>query len=144
MSGMGHTAYASRITYIDAISAMLAKTIEYPAQQKRYPHTSPEVPPSIKPNKVEASSISHVLMSVQAKPSVEMNRKFRCMLSTPVVKDCVDPTHIQDLRFTKSAHVIFILYCPGVLAPQSHFKGLLAIMIATDDHAGLVDRHAEV
>jgi hypothetical protein len=83
---------------MDAISAIEAKTSMYPIHTKKYPHTMPAVPPFSSEKKLVLllecvsnverrmsrvggrayiKEISHVLMSVQAKPSVEMNRKFR-------------------------------------------------------------------
>jgi hypothetical protein len=81
--------------YIEAISAIVANTSKYPIQTIRYPQIRPAVPPFMRPKmlvlyhpsehdirisskKTYIKAISHVDIKVQAKPRVEMNRKFRC------------------------------------------------------------------
>jgi hypothetical protein len=80
--------------YIEAISAIVANTNKYPIQTIRYPQIRPAVPPFRRPKMLvlhhpseakigtfgkntNIKAISHVDINVQAKPRVEMNRKFR-------------------------------------------------------------------
>lgn len=82
------------MTYIEAISAIEAKTSMYPIHTIKYPQTRPAVPPFNRPKKLVLvthqyrnahiqhrssyiSAISQVLIKVQAKPRVEMKRKLR-------------------------------------------------------------------
>ena len=80
--------------YMEAISAIVANTNKYPIQTIRYPQIRPAVPPFRRPKMLVLyhpsedkigtfgknayiKAISHVDINVQAKPRVEMNRKFR-------------------------------------------------------------------
>lgn len=65
-------------TYIEAISDKDANTKLYPATTMTKVQIKPADPPFIREKAVDARTSSHVLMSVQAKPRIEIKRKFRC------------------------------------------------------------------
>lgn len=86
----------------------------------------PAVPPLSKPNKDDASSISHVLINVQANPRVEINRKLRCgVLIFEIREVCaLRFTHIQLLLPAEDLHILLVLDGTFMFASRRHFIGL--------------------
>ena len=79
----------------------------------------PAVPPLSRPNKDDASSISHVLIRVHAKPRVDMKRKLRFEISVlrlEASRQFDSVTHVQDLFPPEDIHVLLILVCALELA----------------------------
>jgi len=77
------------------------------------------VPPSISPKKAAASSISHVLIKVHAKPKVEMKRKLRYQEVRLSAKSWMPfelDAHVQLLLSTEHLHIFLILQGPLILA----------------------------
>jgi hypothetical protein len=83
---------------MDAISAILAKTRTNPAVTIRKPHINPAVPPSVKAELNSVNMTSHVEISVQPNPRIEMKRKFLWRFVRESPDSATAPAHPQNLH----------------------------------------------
>jgi hypothetical protein len=114
---------------MDATSAMLAYTNSMPMTTAINPQKSSAVPPSVRTNVNRGSKISQLAITVEAKPNIVMNLKFRWFGLIWFIswsQSC--ETYSQNLLSSHHTHVSFVGRSASV--PGGHAARLIDIFLS--------------